>query len=192
LKTSFEKIRRQDLLEAAFLTFLDHGLNGMTMARIGERAGMSHGIVNYYFKNKAALLNAVMRKANAMIMRDVAKRLRTAATPRQRLSAVVAGNFPPTLFTRNVARAWVSFYAAVATQADFEALQNIVYRRQRSNLIDALRPLTGVAVGEQIALGISVWIDGLWLRQAMERTAMTSEAAIDAIENYIDNALAEA
>ena len=107
VKTSFEKIRRQDLLEAAFLTFLDHGMNGMTMARIGERAGMSHGIVNYYFKNKEALLNAVMRKANGLIMLDVARRLREARTPRERLSAIVAGNFPASLFTRNVARAWV-------------------------------------------------------------------------------------
>jgi TetR/AcrR family transcriptional repressor of bet genes len=59
LKTSIEKIRRQDLVRAAYRTFLEHGLNGMTMARIGERAGMSHGIVNYYFKSKDELLDAM-------------------------------------------------------------------------------------------------------------------------------------
>ena len=189
VKTSFEKIRRQDLLEAAFLTFLDHGMNGMTMARIGERAGMSHGIVNYYFKNKEALLNAVMRKANGMIMLDVARRLREARTPRERLSAIVSGNFPASLYTRNVARAWVSFYAAVGAQPDFEKLQAIVYRRTRSNLIDALRHLSDSETGERIALGVSVWIDGLWMRQAMDRTAMSPERAIAAIENYIDTVL---
>ena len=41
LKTSIEKIRRQDLVRAAYRTFLEHGLGGMTMARIGERTGMS-------------------------------------------------------------------------------------------------------------------------------------------------------
>ena len=47
VRTSIEKTRRQDLVKAAHLTFLKHGMQGMTMARIGERAGMSHGIVNY-------------------------------------------------------------------------------------------------------------------------------------------------
>ena len=72
-----------DLVEAAYLTFLEHGFNGMTMARIGERAGMSHGIVNYYFKSKDELLSAVVRKANFLIMQDTARRLRLATTPRR-------------------------------------------------------------------------------------------------------------
>ena len=37
-RTSIEKIRRQDLVRAAYRTFLEHGLGGMTVARIGERA----------------------------------------------------------------------------------------------------------------------------------------------------------
>jgi len=52
MKTSIEKIRRRDLVKAAYQTFLEYGLSGTTVARIGARAGMSHGIVNYYFKSK--------------------------------------------------------------------------------------------------------------------------------------------
>src|SRR6476661_600646 len=98
-KTSIETIRRHDLVEAAYLTFLEHGLSGMTMARIGERAGMSHGIVNYYFKTKDQLLSAVVRKANFLIMQDTARRLRLATTPRERISAIIAANFTDDLFT---------------------------------------------------------------------------------------------
>ena len=80
-KVSIEDIRRRELIEAAYLTFLEHGLNGTTMARIGERAGMSHGIVNYYFKSKDELLSAVVRKSMFMIFGDMAKRNKmTAAT----------------------------------------------------------------------------------------------------------------
>lgn len=192
LKTSIQKVRRNDLVEAAFATFLEYGLNGMTMARIGERAGMSHGIVNYYFKNKDQLLSEVVRKANYLIMQDVARRLREARSPRARLSAVVVGNFPADLFTRNVARAWVSFYAAIGGMPEFESLQVMVYRRLRSNLVATLKQLTTDVEAERIALGISVWIDGLWLRQATDREAMTPETAIAAVEHYIDIALATA
>ena len=63
-----------------------------TINGIGERAGMSHGIVNYYFKSKDELVSAVVRKANFLIMQDTAQRLRAARSPRERVSAVIAGN----------------------------------------------------------------------------------------------------
>lgn len=192
MKTSIQKIRRQDLVRAAYRTFLDHGLEGMTMARIGQRAGMSHGIVNYYFKSKAELLDAVVRHANCLIMQEVAARLRAARTPRERLSAVVEGNFRAELFDRETANAWTSFYAAVPNRQEFARLQRAVYRRLRSNLTHDLVRLVDRPRAEEIALGISVWIDGLWLRRAMAGEELTAEQAIRAVNGYIDQCLATA
>ena len=190
MKTSIQKIRRQDLVRAAYRTFIDHGLEGMTMARIGQRAGMSHGIVNYYFKGKAELLDAVVRHANCLIMQEVAARLRRAQTPRERLSAIVEGNFRAELFNRETANAWTSFYAAVPNRQEFERLQRAVYRRLRSNLMHDLVRLVERPRAEEIALGISVWIDGLWLRRAMTGEDLTAEQAIRAVNAYIDQCLA--
>lgn len=192
MKTSIEKVRRRDLVEAAFQTFLEHGIGGATVARIGEQAGMSHGIVNYYFKSKDELLSAVIRHAFRLILREVVRRLRDAETPRQRISAIIAGNFSDQLFNRETAAAWISFYAEVATHPDFEHLQDMFYRRLHSNLIHALKQLTSSEEAERIALGISVWIDGLWLRCAMKRQGVERLAAIRAIEEYVDLALAQA
>jgi TetR/AcrR family transcriptional regulator, transcriptional repressor of bet genes len=185
-------VRRHDLVEAAYRTFLEHGLGGMTMARIGERAGMSHGIVNYYFKSKDELLSAVVRKAVFMIMRDVTRRLRAAATARERVSAIIVGNFPPELFTRDIARAWVSFYAALGQKPEFERLQNAVDRRLASNLIHALRQITDEPTARAIAQGIAVLIDGLWLRHAKSNDRMSAKAAIRQIEDYVDSRLGSA
>lgn len=192
MKTSIEKIRRRDLVEAAFQTFLDHGIGGTTVARIGEQAGMSHGIVNYYFKSKDQLLSAVIRHAFRLIMREAVRLLKDAETPRERISAVIAGNFPTELFNRETAAAWISFYAEVSTNPDFEQLQDTFYRRLHSNLMHTLKQLTTVADAERIALGISVWIDGLWLRCAMKRQGVERRAAIRAIEEYVDVILAQA
>ena len=186
LRTSIETIRRRDLVEAAFQTFLEHGIRGMTVARIGERAGMSHGIVNYYFKNKDALLSAVVRHANCQIMRKVIALLKAANTPRERISAVIAGNFPPELFTKETASAWVTFYGAVPDHPDFEKLQKAVYRRLHSNLIFDLKKLVAEKDAEQIALGISIWIDGLWMRCAMDRQDLSPDEAIRRINHYVD------
>jgi TetR/AcrR family transcriptional repressor of bet genes len=190
VRTSIEAIRRRELIDAAYLTFLDHGLSGMTMARIGERAGMSHGIVNYYFRSKDELLSAVIRKAAFLIMMETALELRKAATPRERVSAVIRANFQPDLFTREVARAWVSFYAVIGQKPEFERLQTAMDRRVRSNLVHALRQLVPHGDALRMANGAAVWIDGLWLRHAKSSDAPTGAQAIALVEECIDAELA--
>ncbi|WP_373505181.1 transcriptional regulator BetI [Aestuariivirga sp.] len=189
VRTSIEKIRRRDLVEAAYLTFLDHGMKGMTMARIGERAGMSHGIVNYYFKSKDELLSAVVRKANFLIMQDAVRRLKLARTPRERVSAVIAANFPKDLFTREIARAWVSYYAMIGEHAEFERLQNAVDSRLARNLGHALKQLAGEEDARSITLSIATLIDGLWLRHAKSNDQMDAMGAIRHIEAFVDERL---
>jgi len=66
------------------------------------------------------------------------------------------------------ASAWISFFAEVPTNSEFARLQDRFYRRLRSNLVYHLKQLTSPSQAERIALGISVWIDGLWLRQRNE------------------------
>jgi transcriptional repressor BetI len=191
MKTSIEKIRRRDLVKAAYQTFLEFGLSGTTVARIGERAGMSHGIVNYYFKSKDHLLSAVIRYAFQLILRDSILLLREAKTPRKRISAVIAGNFPAELFNMETASAWISFFAEVPTNSEFARLQGTFYRRLRSNLVYHLKQLTSPSHAERIALGISVWIDGLWLRNGMKQYGIERQSAINAIEEYVDVSLTQ-
>jgi TetR/AcrR family transcriptional repressor of bet genes len=189
VRTSIEKIRRRDLVEAAYLTFLDYGMKGMTMARIGERAGMSHGIVNYYFKSKDELLSAVVRKANFLIAEEAVRRLKLARSPRERVSAVITANFPDDLFTREIARAWVSYYAMIGEHAEFERLQNAVDRRLARNLEHALKQLTSEEHARGITLSIATLIDGLWLRHAKSNDQIDAQGAIGHIEAFVDGRL---
>ena len=191
-RTSIEKIRRRDLIEAAYQTFLEHGFNGMTMVRIGERAGMSHGIVNYYFKSKDELVSAVVRKANFLIMQDTAKRLRDARSARERVSAVIAGNFPADLFTREIARAWVSYYAALGRRQDLDRMQRAVDARLASNLMHALRQMVDRRQARMIANYVAVLIDGYWLRHTKSYDGVDSAAAIAQIEEFVDAQLSAA
>lgn len=189
-RTSIEQVRRRDLIEAAYQTFLEHGFKGMTMARIGERAGMSHGIVNYYFKSKDELVSAVVRKANFLIMQDTARRLRRAITPRERVSAVIAGNFPAGLFTREIARAWVSYYAALGGRGELERMQRAVDWRLASNLMHALSQIVGRGDARSIANYIAVLIDGFWLRHAKSHDPVDAGKAIALIEAFVDAQIA--
>ena len=187
MKTRIEEIRRNDLIRAAYQVFLEHGVNGMTVARIGERVGMSHGIVNYYFRNKDDLMQAVMRHAFRQISDDAVARLKAARTPRERVDAIVRANFLEGVFRQETAAAWLSFYGHAPQVPEFARLQMAYYGRLHSDLTHALKQMVAADQAEKIATGVSVLIDGMWVRRAMISSQASVEEMIAFIDEYIDD-----
>jgi AcrR family transcriptional regulator len=56
------------LIDAATALIAEHGLRGLSLAKVGESAGYSRGIVNHHFGSKALLLAAVVRHAQQLDM----------------------------------------------------------------------------------------------------------------------------
>ena len=52
--------RRRELIEATISSIARHGLSGTTVAKVAKIAGLSTGIVNFYFHSKQALLFATL------------------------------------------------------------------------------------------------------------------------------------
>lgn len=190
VKTRIEEVRRKDLIRAAYEVFLDHGFNGITVARIGERVGMSHGIVNYYFKTKDDLLQAVMRYAFRLISDETVRRLKETSEPRARVDAIIGAVFEECIFRPETASAWLSFYAQARFNKDFARLQNLYYRRLDSDLKHALKQLLPADRAAALARGVSILIDGLWMRRAMEMPDGAPDAAAEFVSHYVDSELA--
>lgn len=166
VRTRIENLRRKELIEAAHRVFVQHGLGGMTTKRICEAAGMSPGILSYYFKGKEDVLFAMVRLNNRLLMEEVARGLHNAATRWDRLQAIVAGNFPTGLFEPNIANAWLSVCAASATNTRYAQLQRVFYSRLRSNLASVFAGTLPPHRFVDVALALGGLIDGLWLRRA--------------------------
>lgn len=60
LDTSRSELRRQQVIQAASECFRRHGFHGTSMAQISQAAGMSVGHIYHYFKNKEALIEALV------------------------------------------------------------------------------------------------------------------------------------
>lgn len=186
MKTRIRDIRRMDLTRAAYQVMLEHGLANTTVARVGEQAGMSHGIVNYHFKNKGELLNAVVRYANRLIGDRVVALMREATTPREKLSAVLGGYFDPEIFNPENARAWLALYAQTPKSSGFVRLQNLIYSRLQSNLLCYLKKLMPLEQALDVSRGLSLMMDGLWLQQAMDGCEVPCPLALHMTESYLD------
>jgi TetR/AcrR family transcriptional regulator, transcriptional repressor of bet genes len=165
-RTKIEDIRRVELIAAAHRVFLEHGLHGMTSARICREAGMSPGILAYYFKGKDEVLFGMVRYNNRLLLEDVIARLKAARTGWERLEAIVEGNFPASAFTRPIANAWLSVCAEAGVNPQYARLQRLFYRRLRSNLASVFDATATESRLREASFIIAALIDGLWLRKA--------------------------
>ncbi|HSH45066.1 MAG TPA: TetR/AcrR family transcriptional regulator [Longimicrobiales bacterium] len=55
-----EAERRAQILAAASQVATDRGLEGLTIRRVAEVAGLSSGLIHFHFRSKAALLEALL------------------------------------------------------------------------------------------------------------------------------------
>jgi TetR/AcrR family transcriptional repressor of bet genes len=190
-RTRIEDIRRAELVQAAHRVFIERGLSGLTSARICEEAGMSPGILAYYFKGKDQLLFDMVRYNNRVLMEEGIARMRHARSGWELFVAIVEGNFPAQAFDRNTANAWLSVCAAAGTNAQYARLQRIFYARLYSNLASAFARAIDRQKLDRLALGIGTLIDGLWLRKAND-DSIARETAIALVISHAEAMLDEA
>ena len=183
-------IRRKELRQAAFAVLQREGIAGATLEKVAAHAGASKGIVLHYFRNKQELFEHAMREGNAVLRDAVIARLSQALTPMGRVDAVIEGNFEPHLFQPPLCHAWLSLCAEMPRDEKLARIQKVIHARMRSNLLSGLRDLASPKDADDIALGITALIDGLWLRLGLQPGSVTSEQAIRQVKDHIAARLA--
>ncbi|GAA6165518.1 transcriptional regulator BetI [Pelagimonas sp. KU-00592-HH] len=184
-KKSIKEVRQDELSQAAFEILVEFGIRGTTIDRIAKRAGISKGVVLHYFKDKDALFEAVMRRANTLLRDGVIELLRHAETPMERLSAIIVGNFSDPVFYQEVCRAWISLCADAPYNQQNQRIQTVIHARMQSNLLSALSPIMERELAEKIAFQISTAIDGVWLRASVQQTPMSSQQGIGYVNETV-------
>lgn len=176
-KVGMEPIRRRQLIEATIASIHEYGFADTTVSRISAAAGVSTGIVHHYFDGKADLLEATMRWLMGDLRRQVVARLARARTPRERLLAIIDGNFAPQQFSQQAVTAWIAFWAHAARTPELGRLQRINTERLQSNLRHALKTLMEPGRAARTALGMAALIDGLSVRCAFAQGGLRPEEA---------------
>ena len=191
MRASIEKIRRAELAEAALATLAQYGHSGTTVSRVAERAGMSQGLVHHYFKSKTDLLEMAMRQLNAHSREQVLERVKRADTPIAKLYAVAESLFPPDLFERGFAQAWLSFCGEAAFTPAYARIQRVMFARMQSNIGWYLRSLVPAARVAGAARTICMFSHGCWLRCALDVEPIAREQAIQQMHELLDSLLSE-
>ncbi|TKD37122.1 MAG: transcriptional regulator BetI [Mesorhizobium sp.] len=188
--TRLSEIRRKELRRAAFAVLQREGVAGATLEKVAAEAGASKGIVLHYFRNKQELFEHAMREANTALRDAVVARLKHARTPRERLEAIIEGNFEPAFYRPSICHAWLSLCAEVPRDAKLARIQEVIHARMNSNLMSALKSMVATDEAADIALGVTSLIDGLWLRLGLQKRGISGEQAIQQVKDFVAGRLA--
>ena len=186
-----EDLRRRQLIAATIDTMAAEGFAATTLALIGQKAGVSPGLIAHYFADKDGLLEATLRSLAARLAGGLSSRLRAARTPRERVQAVIEATLAPEEFDARTCSVWLAFWGQVLHSVRLKRVQNIYQGRLLSNLRHGLKQIVPTGEADSLALAIAAMIDGLWLRAALSSPQETDSGAARAMASaFIDNEIA--
>src|SRR5271156_658108 len=188
-----EESRRSQLIEVTIDSLAEVGFVGTTLAQIAGRAGVSPGLVAHYFGDKDGLLDEAFRSLARRVGDQVRGRLRTIATPRARIQAIIDANLAPEEFDRRTGTAWLAFWGQVLQVPSLRRVQSVYQRRTLTNLKSSLRRLVPTEQAESLAAMIAAMIDGVWLRAALSGWREADSAtARGLLTEFVERRLQEA
>lgn len=177
-RPSVEAERRDQILVAACEVIADRGVRAMRVADVARVAGLSPGIIHYYFDNKQNLTRAAFEHNFAHSLRRRAGILQSPGDPVARLRRLVEAYLPKGRETVLAWRVWIELWAAALQDQDLRGLNDRAYGAWRGIVAGLIRegqasgqlePGDSVAMANQL-VGL---LDGLALQVLLGSRGMT-------------------
>jgi AcrR family transcriptional regulator len=193
-RPNVEAERREQILLATCAVISEVGMHDMRVADVAARAGVSSGIVHYYFDSKRAVLVAAFE---FNVTRSLERRralLESVRAPLDLLARLVESYLPREGETLTAWRVWAELWAQALRDPEFQAINERVYGEWRNLVVEiiARAQADGSArAGDPVELANMLigMIDGLAIQvlaQSAEMPAAKMRATLDAfIDSYL-------
>jgi AcrR family transcriptional regulator len=189
--------QRRDQAEAAFLTaaaelVVEEGVHSLTLARVGERAGYSRGLVTHYFGSKQTLLQRLAYATQSGFVPG----LDGMPPGLDRLLRLIDGYVGALGQLRMPNRAFLLLWAEAATAADLARIfreRDEAFRADLREDVDAgiaggtIRP---DAAAEETAVAVLAQLRGIGLQRLVDSPAVDTERLRHSVTEYWRRALA--
>jgi len=189
-KLGMGPLRREQIVRATIRCLARDGYAGLTMKRVAVEAGVSQGILHYYFRDKAAMLAAAALRVTADLDRRVAAEARGARDARARLRAVVRACLETAVRSRDFWTVFIEFWGEALHDRRLAAVNRQAYARARRLIGAGLG--RGIAAGrfrrvdlEEAAAVTLALLDGLSLQLTFDRGLMTLPRAARVAETAL-------
>ena len=188
-KVGMRAVRRSQLVNAAVDLIEEHGIAGTSVSLISAKAGLATGMVHHYFADKHELLEATLWELVRRHARQIYAQLAKARTPTGRVLAFVDANLSPASLTPKTVSVWLSFWGQVPHNRRFARIHSIIARRTQAALARTLAECMPREDAMRHAKVIVLFVDGLWLRAAIDPEGMTAEVAMQTAYEFLQRQL---
>lgn len=184
-RTGSERPDRQQLiLNAAVAILGTDGASGLSMRAVAKEAGVSLGLVNYHYEDKASLIKAALHTFEEA---DLAITVpNTDLDARSQLCDVLSRIVRPEFLTTDYLALRLQLWALAQADEEFAEINAAAQRRYRqrlATLIAAAVPTINKKEANQRAADIDIIQNGIWLtallridKAAIRRAAASCES----------------
>jgi AcrR family transcriptional regulator len=179
--------RRAQLADAALVTLAELGYARTSLREIAQNSEFSHGVLHYYFRDKADLITACVRQYNAYCVTRYDQVVATSQTAGELKREFAAGLAKTLLEDTAMHRLWYDLRTQSLFEPAFQAdvaqidksLERMIWR-----IVSQFAELAGapLAVSSEVAYAI---FDGLFQQSLLKHLSGNAGAASDLQEHVI-------
>jgi AcrR family transcriptional regulator len=175
--------RRQEILEAATRAITERGLADTRISDVAEAAGVSAGLILYYFGSKDRLLSEALTYSYDRFYLRTSREIRRISSAKEQLRRLIDLSVPgylPEYGKLDEWALWIDVWARALRDPAIAKDRELLDERWRASIADIIR--AGQASGEfarrdadELALRIGSLIDGLAIQVIMNDSQVTPE-----------------
>ncbi len=130
-KRGVAPVRREQIVRATIRCLARDGYSGLTMKKVAREAGVSQGILHYYFPDKRAILVAALKEVMTDMDRRVVAEARGARDSWARLRAIIGACLEVAETNREFWVVFVEFWGEMMHDKKLLAVNARLYDRVR-------------------------------------------------------------
>ena len=190
-RDALKEARKVQLMEATIDCIAARGFADLTLADIAKAAGLSVGIVNFYFRSKDVLLIETLRHLVADYVQQTNENIRNAGTTAAaQIEAMIESDFHRTIANRKRVTVWYAFWGETRWRPEFLKICQQLSASFHEETRAAFTRL--IAEGgysnidaDLVARGFDAMIDGLWLDMLINPKAVERDAAKLVVRTFL-------
>lgn len=177
------KDRHQEILDAAARVITERGLADTRISDVAEAAGVSPGLILYYFDSKDRLLSEALTYANDQFFLRMSREIRRIPSAKDQLRHLVDLSVPgyqPEYGKLDEWALWIEVWVRALRDPQMAKDREVLDQRWRQSIADIIR--AGQASGEfgpgdpdEVALRLGSLIDGLAIQVIMNDSQVSPE-----------------
>lgn len=181
--------RKAQLIAAALESIAKRGLMETTITHISKGAGMSRGIINFYFTSKEMMLRETLKTLIDEYESEWGEALaKSGDDGRQRLDALIAAHFGKKLCSGRRLNVMSAFWGHAATQTAYSNQLEAADLKIETALTEAWAHALGSSLEEarHAATQLHALVRGLWLKFMLNPQEISREALAAECSSYVD------